>query len=179
MKILSIDWDYITGDCSCNSHAHCGYCLNIRTSKRRGEANRVQPCWQKIKANLLKKNFSSKVPIYVAECHADIMKLVNEHGVEVLDFDSHYDNYDEEELRCGNWIYHLELQGGSVQVRPDDVSSDAVFICRSAPWTPDHMDKEFYNFVRVVSDKVGSVPIFIGHRKVYLKTNYHSHSTFT
>jgi len=180
-KLLSIDWDYVTGDCSIDQpgcrHPHCGFCEYIKTSRIRGAKNKFDIVWGDEKRDkLLKLKVNKGTPIYVAECHANIMDLIKQYKcpLEVYDYDTHYDSYDEDfRVHCGNWIYHLELLGGKVNCKPSTIDKvDAIFICHSSPWTPRCMDEAFFEFIVKMTKKTKMEAQFIGHRQVSLRNEY-------
>lgn len=179
-KLLSIDWDYVTGDCADEqedfAHAHCGYCTSRSISKVRGQKNYLDTTWEEKEERLLRLRMYKGTPLFVAECHANIMDLLElfEGVPDVFDYDAHHDKYDDEPyVHCGNWIYHLDNLGGEVFSRPRLVHKvGAVFVCHSSPWTPRCMDEAFFRFIKKMSDKTEADPQFIGHRKVSLRNGY-------
>jgi hypothetical protein len=179
-KVLSIDWDFVTGDCSSTTsssiHSHCGFCRIVKTYGCRGSRHFLDVVWKEKQDRLLKLRLHKSTPIFVAECHANIMDIIEyfDEPPSVFDFDTHYDKYDNASfLHCGNWIYHLELLGGSVVSRPKSIDTvGAIFICKSSPWTPRCMDKEFFRFINRIVKKTQTEPNFIGHRKRSLKNGY-------
>lgn len=177
-KILSIDWDYITGDCAKYDinyfHPHCGFCKDKTISNRRGKSDKLDVMWEEKEERILKLKISN-APIFVAECHANILDLLNYCETPIIyDFDSHCDKYDDLPfVHCGNWIYHLTKIGGEVYYRPRKIGSiGAIFICHSSPWTPRSMDENFFRFIKKISKKTKSEIKFIGHRKVSLRNGY-------
>lgn len=186
---ISIDWDYVTGDCS--HDGHCGFCPNGEKEGGvgvRGKPNRESPNWQDKLTELRSIIYPEGSPLYVAECHADIfgvLKAKIDEPLDIIDFDAHYDAYDCEDkwLCCGNWItYARRLYDVKVVSRRKWVGFDAaahgcydanmVFVCKSSPWTPKNLDKRFYELVNFISKQVKSAPIFIGHRAVELEKEY-------
>ena len=176
--ILSLDWEYVTGDCSKDPHGHCGFCR--RADKRRGlEAERRhQTDWKPYLKRLKDIDIVESCPIYVAECHASIISLLKIMSKPVVyDFDYHYDNYDfSQQLHCGNWIHHMHKKEGVIYIGPGASipELDAIFLCKSSPWSPKSMDGEFFRFVNYLEMKSKTEPIFIGHRKKRLEKDYHS-----
>lgn len=103
--------------------------------------------------------------------------------VEIVNVDNHHDMFDfkTDELNCGNWLRLLIKHGlckkaiwvknpdsGSieqsvveskvVQVTEDfnEVLSreyDAVFLCRSRPWSPPHLDSRFISLLKLLDDR--------------------------
>lgn len=179
-RLLSIDWDYVTGDCSVeysgDPHPHCGYCKGYYGSKGRGHEKHLDSIWEEKEEKLLKLRMYSGTPLFVAECHANIMDLLEYYGEcpEVFDYDAHRDKYDRDYfVHCGNWIHHLEQLGGQVFARPRVIKKvGAVFICHSSPWTPRSMDNAFFQFVHKVACKLQVEPRFIGHRQISLRNGY-------
>jgi len=176
--VLSLDWDYVTSDCSGVPHGHCGFCK--KADRRRGlEAERRHKIgWEPYLKVLKNITIDRDCPIYVAECHASIISLLKTMSKPVVyDFDHHHDKYDfSQQLHCGNWIHHLNKKHGVVYVGPGAMipKLDAVFLCKSSPWTPKSMDREFFRFVNYLEGKSKTTPIFIGHRKNRLEKDYDS-----
>lgn len=179
--ILSLDWDYVTGNCQpAVGGTCCGYCGKGSTQYRnnlskRGKNKGVSADWEKRFNRLKNIQIEPDTDIYVAECHADIMQVIDNFysPYEVMDFDYHYDRYVDGKLCCGNWIYHLERLGGHVVKKPFDIKCvDAVFFCRSAPWTPKSMDERFHELVYRYCIKSGVEPEFIGHMRKSLRKTY-------
>lgn len=179
-KLLSIDWDYVTGDCSEETdycaHPHCGFCKGISIARGRGNKEHLDVIWEEKEERLLRLRVYKGTPIFVAECHANIMDIMEsfEEWPEVYDYDAHHDAYDNDpRLHCGNWINHLKGLGGSILSRPRNIDRvGAVFICHSSPWTPRCMDKAFFRFINKISNKTQTSPQFIGHRRVSLRNGY-------
>ena len=173
MKILSIDWDYITGSCDIGKTC-CGYCKERRIYQdfKRGDEFKLMPDWRNRFREIIKIKLKKKTPIYVAESHANIMNHMGENPL-VLDFDFHYDNYSKKMLKCENWIYYTELRGGIVIRHPRDTPGiNSVFICKSSPWTPESMDRYFYEMIKLLSINAGVEPKFIGHMGETLRKEY-------
>jgi hypothetical protein len=172
--LLSIDWDYVTGDCIVADGTHCGYC-GFPDRTRGGS---IQWGWEERLSKLKKFQIPRSCPIYVAECHASIMEAIKilSSVPHVIDFDTHFDSYDKEGyVHCGNWVYHLRNLGGSVDSRPTaPVTKNAsmVFICKSSPWTPKESDVEFFQLIKSFARKSRTKPIFIGHDKESLSADY-------
>lgn len=185
---ISIDWDWVTGDCS--DDGHCGFCPNGKLEGGvgiRGEPNQTYPRWQDNLSELREVVFPRGIPVYVAECHADIfgvLKAKIDERLVILDYDSHYDDYDCEDkwLCCGNWItYADQLYDLKVVSRRDrshrfteidTYNANMVFLCKSSPWTPKEMDKRFYELVRFISKQTKSSPTFIGHKAIEMEKEY-------
>jgi len=178
-RVLSIDWDYVTGDCSVEdeygSHPHCGFCTYSST-RRRGSKYYLDNMWSDKKEQLLDLGLYQDTPVFVAECHADIMNIMEyfDTSPEVFDYDAHFDYYDtRDNLHCGNWVYHFEKHGGKVHRRPREIGKvGAIFICRSSPWTPRCMDREFCKLIKEIAYRTKVEPTFIGHRKTSMRRLY-------
>ena len=173
-KILSIDWDYVTGDCF-RQGTCCGYCVENKRFFGRGVTKDLDGRWKEKFKRLLDIEINKNTPIYVAECHANIISVTNKYRHPVVyDFDSHYDFYScGPKLKCENWIYYLEGRGGNTLQKPTTMDPpNAIFFCRSAPWTPEEMDKHFYALIKVYNKKSTLEPHFIGHLKGELKSIY-------
>jgi hypothetical protein len=107
--------------------------------------------------------------LWVAECHADILRIVEPYSMgQIIHLDSHDDNENWSPLCCGTWRVFLPK---SVEVKVSLESGeriDSIFTCLSSPWTPAEFDKEFWSMVEQISRKTMH-PEFIGHRKCELK----------
>ena len=174
-NILSIDWDYVTGDCSMGNDGHCGFCYN----KEEYRKVKISPerYWRSRYSKLKKIKIKEGIPIYVAECHASIMEVIKNDAYTVFDFDYHYDDYIcyLNTLHCGNWIKFLNNNGGKVICKPNDVYSlSSIFICKSSPWTPKKMDSWFNTLILHIASKSLMAPIFIGHKANELERDYNS-----
>jgi len=173
-RILSIDWDYITGDCQEDDTNHCGYCtarLHSRPPTGRGALNLLVPEWKEVLEEIKELKVPRKIPVYVAECHAEMVKVAMRHYSDdmiVTDFDHHFDDYwPDSDLTCGNWISILKKIVPKFEVekavRNYTYAAKAIFFCRSAPWTPSEMDADFLHLVHYFCKKTGSPPTFVGH----------------
>jgi len=176
-KILSIDWDYVTGDCSVDSDGHCGFCYN--KEEYRKVTISPERSWRRRYKILKDIKIKKGVPIYVAECHASIMEIIRDDAYTVFDFDYHYDNYISylDTLHCGNWIKFLNNNGGIVYCEPerDDVYNlSSIFICKSSPWTPVKMDRWFFMLILDIASKSLMAPTFIGHKAKELERDYNN-----
>jgi len=173
-RLLSLDWDYFTGDCSTTpTHNHCGYCKGVSISNCRGVYKKLDITWREKEDRILKLKIYKKTSLFVAECHANIMNLSKEFSL-IYDFDAHYDSYDRDPIiHCGNWIYHFKKLKGKVLVKPRTIDKvNTIFICHSSPWTPRCMDENFFQFIYKISNKTKTYPKFIGHRKISLMNGY-------
>ena len=132
-----------------------------------------EPRLNKVKKFFIPRN----CPIYVAECHASIIKVAKllDRIPTVVDFDAHFDNYTHwgSYLHCGNWIRFLRELGGTVDAKPQKLPRiDVVFVCKSSPWTPKSMDVEFFKLIKHFARKSRTYPIFVGHKKISLRNGY-------
>lgn len=187
---ISIDWDYVTDDCS-GADGHCGFCANAEEGGVgiRGNMKDNATDWRERLSELRSLYYPEGIPVYVAECHAEIFGVLRAPiggKLRILDYDAHYDDYPYEErfLSCGNWIKYARQAYNAEIVSRNDYGDDfngtnagsydanMVFICKSSPWTPKEMDRRFYELVRHVSRETGTSPIFIGHRAVELEREY-------
>jgi len=174
-KILSIDWDYVTGDCGISSDGHCGFCYDKEEFRKVKLSPEVR--WRSRYKKLKNLSIKEGTPLYVAECHASIMEIIQHNAYTVFDFDYHYDNYTcyIDELHCGNWIKFLNRNGGRVICCPDDIENlNSIFICKSSPWTPKKMDRWFFMLVLDIASKCLMAPNFIGHKGKELEGEYNS-----
>ena len=182
--ILSVDWDWVTGDCAPGGQdSCCGWCDDsIREGigadgEGRGILRRVKKGWDARISEVLNaipayKDMCRSPRLWVAECHADILRIVDPYTTRrIIHLDSHDDNETWSPLCCGTWRNFLPK---AVEVKigmdPGDEFS-SVFVCLSSPWTPAELDKEFWAFVRNISKKTTN-PQFIGHMKVELECRW-------
>jgi hypothetical protein len=171
--LLSIDWDWITGDCADGSHGCCGWCTPPQRKLTRGSSKLIAKGW------LTRLEMIRKVtPIYqvgnlwVAECHADILRMVRpDEGMEIIHLDSHLDDADFCGLSCGSWRTFLPKGTTSRWASGQEAVKEHfhdVFICQSSPWTPPSLDHMFWGLVGHFSKIMGVDPEFIGHRRMAL-----------
>lgn len=215
-RILSLDWDWVTGDCSLKQRRrfHCGWCeayglsalgplgrgAKIRKADRGAVETRCAEFMQMLRR--LQGYTPSRIrgPVYVAECHADIVGVIPV-GADVWTLDAHTDCGDLP-LSCGSWETLIECMhgrihrlGGGVQSyvyplgRTDPIRRelhiwggdavrkfcrvvDAVFICRSSPFTAEEYDGYFNEALSVLKEGHGLT--FIGHRAKELQRGYNN-----
>lgn len=120
----------------------------------------------------------SDIPVKIANSHVHAYDFIHQYRngkeVAVFNVDLHHDLFnDNPELDCGNWLKHLkddlpetnihwiarpislECYGiNDFPVETDfekikNIDFDAVFICRSDPWTPPHLDEYFDRMVEL------------------------------
>jgi hypothetical protein len=165
-KVLSIDWDWVTGDCTPGCmHSHCGWCLQyndtvkgpcVRGKKSLFDKGRFDRRG-KILVRTLERLFNKKNKpeyVYVAECHADIMQILKI-GDEVWSIDAHSDNSDTDSLCCGSWEYACPYLNIEVHNHTHDYVSQewcigSVFGRRRRVEGPDEEVKRFNKAVDVV-----------------------------
>jgi len=197
---LSIDWDFITGDCTLDVPNCCGFCkLNALTGPKRGAAKYLDRDWKDRLRATEKLRVAPGSPVVVAECHASVLEALKRHmagQVTILDLDHHYDREHVETwdantqrhlgeehmpfpLHCANWIWYAEQEGHIVQseIKPERVPKmtrcfQGVFLCLSSPWTPGLMDNHFFKLVSHFAKRSGIQPVFIGHKRNVLKKRY-------
>ena len=192
MDCLSLDWDYVTGDWALYpGRNHCGFCQPAtwgRGTKATGPSARARfstyrEHWQGVLGQLSDYTGPKPgAPVYVAECHATIMHVIHKHNVRtVYDMDTHTDDAaGGNPLCCNNWIRFALRSNCSVSSVycefPNEVRrpihTDVVFVCRSSPWTPAHMDAYFWWLIRVFENKSGTRARFIGNRHEVLENEY-------
>ena len=144
---LSIDLDYITGDCR-SSYAHCERrCPECVRDSRGIEHGTRDPdnTWKGKEQEVLELLSRTQITrVVVRDCHADISRLLHKNDT-VYHLDDH-DDYDSpnestKELYCGNWCNHVEARGVTIKpiagmVPTTRISGPcAVFICLSRPYT--------------------------------------------
>lgn len=182
--VLSLDWDYATGDCMIDP-ACCGFC---KEGKNRPQVRPEKPnvsSWDESRGTytsrrdrLLTLTLVPGAPVYVAECHASIATLLRNHDW-VIEYDAHCDGDPVwNGLNCGNWrtwvaqchngvyfVNSFEPECGDSGVKASPPPAHMAFICRSSPWTPREYDEGFWTFVRTLTQRAGVAPTFIGHRR--------------
>ncbi len=169
--LLSIDWDWVTGDCADSENICCGWCEPMpRTRLGRGTMKHIDKRWREKLALL--RSLSPVDPggrFHVAECHADILRAVKANDTRrILHLDSHLDDADWIGLCCGSWRTFLP---SSIEVVPTERVDLArcefhdVFICQLSPWTPASLDRHLWALVDHMADAVGRDPEFIGHAR--------------
>lgn len=174
--LLSIDWDWITGDCSCGGQdSCCGWCDDpFRPLNGRGIERRVRSGWndrlqEVLQAVRQSAEGGSAQRFWVAECHADILRVVSPSIVrEIVHLDYHDDNDPWCQLCCGTWRTFLPKRVNVTTALEFGTRFCSIFTCLSSPWTPAELDKEFWAMVKDISILTMN-PEFIGHRKRELK----------
>jgi len=172
--ILSIDWDWVTGDCADDpGHGCCGWCAPPPRKLSRGVVKKVKEGWLTRLEQLRKaRPVDLGGGFWVAECHADILRIVRpDEEAHILHLDSHMDDADWFGLSCGSWRTFLPRGTTTESIGMEQLTKEHfhdVFICQSSPWTPASMDKFFWDLVHHLSEITGSDPEFIGHRRMAL-----------
>ena len=178
--IVSLDWDWVVGDCGVGGC--CGMCKKWADQMivgGRGSITRLRSYWSERLEELKELPIPNGIPVYVAESHASIGEVFNQYVSPIVaDYDHHHDAYNEDEtIDCANWICHLVRYGGKYHRQKSDEKFDqkridAVFMCRSAPWTPREMDKYFYELVWHLCFHANVKPMFIGHLRKSMRKTY-------
>jgi hypothetical protein len=168
--LLSIDWDWVTGDCCPCQHGCCGWCdPPPHGGPRRGEARLALVGRDERLAILRSLAHTGKGGhLWVAECHADILRVVKPHmTTRIVHLDAHGDDYPYVGLCCGSWVRFLP--SGTEAAVPQDglpgLEWHDVFVCQSSPWTPSELDDDLWDLVSHLSDMLGREPRFVGHRR--------------
>lgn len=169
--ILSVDWDWITGDCADGSHGCCGWCTPPSRKLSRGSPKLVAKGWlTRLEMIRQATPIDPGGNLWVAECHADILRMVRpDEETEIIHLDSHLDDADFCGLSCGSWRTFLPKGTTSRWASGEEAikaNFHDVFICQSSPWTPASMDKFFWDLVYHFSNIMGVDPEFIGHRRM-------------
>jgi hypothetical protein len=171
--LLSIDWDWVTGDCADgDQHGCCGWCAPAPRKLARGAIKLVRAGWIERLETL--RSIAPVDPggrFHVAECHADILRVVDpQDTTTIIHLDSHLDDADWFGLSCGSWRTFLPRD---VEVVTESKAGDLsklsvhdVFVCQSSPWTPASMDRFMWDLIIHLSNVVGNDPEFIGHRRM-------------
>lgn len=119
--VLSLDWDWVTGDCARGRmcHYHCGWCkahgqkllhdnphfgrgaMPKKTEERNAAGKRFSAFIEMLRR--LQRFVPRRIggPVYVADCHADIIEVLPINSL-VWTIDAHHDNGDTP-LHCGCW----------------------------------------------------------------------------
>lgn len=171
MTILSIDWDYVTGDCADGTHGCCGWCTPAPRRLLRGSNKLVAAGWITRLEMLRKLVPTVDGRLWVTECHADILRVVTpDQNDTIIHLDSHLDDADWFGLSCGSWRTFLPSDTNVEMPKAKATIGEFadVFICLSSPWTPSSMDSFFWNLVTYFSKTMGRDPEFIGHRRMVL-----------
>lgn len=195
--VLSIDWDYITGDCMGDT-AHCGFCGldddNVRGCEGGvGENPHTQEEQVQNLDRVLALPVKSTAPLYVAECHASILYVLYRNrmrGCTLHNYDEHDDSVEADsvawyhrpyELTCGSWgsfAARYDVDGENVgfrNVHRDQFKpADLVFICKSSPWTPASEDEAFWMFVEFFEERCSYLH-FVGHRRRELRREWRAY----
>jgi len=193
MIVLSIDWDFVTGDCSTEA-ACCGRCRPINRNFPTHYHSRLPVSPRKkctgwgsrlMRINGLKVRRGAE--IYVAECHATIEYVLRRYESSVIyDYDSHWDaDPGISGTNCGSWVTTARRRGHLVTggrhpkscymagetPTPKDPKepADLVFFCQSSPWTPRTADGEFASLVKAFARKAKSGIHCVGHAKKRLE----------
>lgn len=186
-NILSIDFDFwypgLGWQCT-----HCGRCKGLGEWKDLQRLLRGDIAFSRdlsiTREGILIK-ISKTVNVYVSECHADIMGVIQRYQargrrIHVCDIDYHIDNeHDGAPLHCGNWIVYaedLDLIASFNQPKNKDSVRDiptphVVFICKSTPYLMVEGDKPFLVFLRQVEQRARKL-IFWGYRRRQLRREY-------
>jgi hypothetical protein len=190
--ILSIDWDWVTGDCASHGdgHAHCGWCAwaqrdrKVKWPRGRGLNKALRPDWEERLDALSKLTYRCllRPKVYVAECHADIMQIIAPRTT-IYHLDEHKDCA-KSPLCCGSWVHvaKTQLHCAVHRINMADVKCmrtkfPAVFLCKSSSFTPKKADHGFYDLIRYFMCAVGFMSFlnevhFIGHRAKYVERGF-------
>lgn len=179
MQLLSIDWDWVTGDCADfrngGSHGCCGWCTPTPRALSRGNKRFLNPDWKSDLNRLYKitpeVNKYSKSNLWVAECHADILRIVEPDTTYIIHLDSHSDDNASFPLCCGSWRVFLP-EGIVVLSEAEDLTKiifSDIFVCHSSPWTPPSLDPMFWDLIAHLTGIMAREPEFIGHKRSDLK----------
>jgi hypothetical protein len=170
LPLVSIDWDWVTGDCSSvEGHGCCGWCANPPRDEDHGLGESLAKGWEG-RLDILHriKPVDGYGHLWVVECHADILRIVDPSAIDrIIHLDSHMDDADWFGLSCGSWRTFLPKGIDSHLSTMEELAEARfrnVFVCKSSPWTPREMDSLLWDLVLHLSKAVGSGPEFIGHR---------------
>jgi len=192
-RVLSLDWDYFTGDRrsmeTCDPEC-CGWCPGERYRCERKHAHR----------GLLKRRRAAKylalrawdmegAKLVVAESHGSIVPTLHRFHKEVDIFD--YDRHDDccyhapggmipSFPACYNWIDVARGRGhrvyqkklGTISSRHRKGPIDLVFLCKSSPYTAEEDDGKFHELIRKLESLTGMRATFTGHRAHQLRKEY-------
>ena len=142
--------------------------------------------FEDLKELLEVQNENTKVMI--TEGHEKIYSFITSNfkgkQIEIYNIDMHHDIVnDSTEMDCGNWISHImkkfkiKLNWMCRQISTDGESwkiknqfkmyidkiigfeADLIFICRSDPWTPPHLDKYFSEIISICNEKFNNIEV--------------------
>ncbi len=175
-RVLSLDWDYFTGDCS-DKGACCGWSCSHSDDRGRGDKNVLYGFEYRVRNpharahNLLEHPFTIRT-LVVAECHASILAHLKPGDI-ITHLDWHLDEspYDYS-LDCGNWVNYAKKRLPGIQFRyhqnhpPVQYQEhyDLEFVCKSSPWTPPEYDKLLHQFVDKLALRCPTGIRWYGHR---------------
>lgn len=171
--ILSIDWDWVTGDCADGNHGCCGWCAPTPQKLVRGAARLVKSGWiERLEQLRTISPIDTGGGFWVAECHADILRIVKPSDeTHILHLDSHMDDGNWCGLSCGSWRTFLPKGTTSALISGKELAKERfydVFICQSSPWTPASLDAMLWDLIQHFSEVMGKDPEFIGHKRMSL-----------
>lgn len=117
-QFLSLDWDYVVGDCMGAHIPYCGFCIeggraHYTVKDRRTSQNIREDMGARLQ-QVKRFQLAIGAPIWVAECHASIVSVLRRYKGSVLvrDYDYHFDAEPSEE-----WDYSYDWQGYLVTTR--------------------------------------------------------------
>lgn len=169
--LLSIDWDWVTGDCAGTTHGCCGWCAPSLRKWSRGNDKFVTAGWvERLEALREMTPVDLGGNLWVAECHADILRVVNpKDTTNIIHLDSHLDDAEWCALSCGSWRTFLPSTIDVVPTERLDLAKcefHDVFVCQSSPWVPSELDRFLWDLISHLADVLGRDPEFIGHRRM-------------
>lgn len=119
----------------------------------------------------IRKNDLSNAKFYLSPSHVSILNMIENENIkeeiDLINIDFHHDTYNHsKERNCGNWLDVLckdykvnakwlrhkdsDLLGKKEDVKElldikiiNDFQPDYIFLCKSYPWAPPHLDKYF------------------------------------
>jgi hypothetical protein len=173
--LLSIDWDWVTGDCCSRcEHSCCGWCKPCqgKSQDERGSYENLYTGWHD-RIKKLKSLRYLEGNLWVAECHADILITLHPGIIgTIIHLDSHRDDEDRMSLCCGSWRNYLPKTIEVITKLDSDTRFHDVFVCKSSPWTPKRLDRNFYELISYISDAMNIYPEFVGHKYIELEKEW-------
>jgi hypothetical protein len=169
---ISLDLDYLTGDCRIPGKPQaqcawqCGGCVGRGRGRGEGGQERDDALaeFERIRQWLMTLDIAG--PVVVRDCHADIVEWLRPGDV-VLDWDEHCDaeNYTGQ-LDCGNWITLAQANGAVVKERrgmplPEITSPVHLFIAVSTPYTSTVCDQALLDMLA----EIGQVDFDLGVKR--------------
>lgn len=165
MHWISLDWDFITGDCRKNGEANrctanCCDCSDTGIIGR-GDHNTdsIHKDWDaRLEYTTMMFSKLNIVSAVVYDNHGEILKFLKR-GDTVENYDYHTDDWDTKEVlaapACWNWVNHAARSGITVHYyyntgdlrRLDPLRDYRLFVAWSVPYTRPDLDGHLFRFL--------------------------------